>query len=1399
MRLSQEQIRRMIEGRGGSGGGGGGSLDPSALAGMASQAWVEEGYISKAFWNELFIIHKKVTTVVMNGETEVSRTVTTNTVFEPNEVPSETSTTDPNTGYVTTVTTEVDNIQAKKGVWTNFFLSALGKNDSGGGGGGSTTLAGLLDVELTTPISNGQALIYNSTLGKWVNGAAGMSQADADLRYLKLAGGTLTGNLAIRGTYDLYQSDNGVSSIAYPGYRIYDINGNIASQYIGIVDPNGYNGFWIGARNYDTEGTMVADKGIGLAINKNGEGYWTVHEPASFRNAIGVYSSTETDSKYLPLTAGSTKALTGSLYLSSRSKGIFIPYTVSESSVNIPLIYDNSANLWIGSTETASTHHIGSTYISAGHNGTNGNETIYICVPNDANTNGTNYAVLHLGNYTTHLDSRYVTLSTAQTVTGVKTFTPQQIFTNGIKIGPYEIVADTENNGLHVKGGLYTDTFVSALGANSGGGGGGSSTLAGLNDVQLTLPISNGQALIYNSSLDMWVNGVAGMDQSTADARYLKLTGGTLTGNLTIKGTYNLYQSNNGVISIYYPGYRMYDTNGKLASQYIGIVNPNGYNGFWISACNYDANGTQIADKGIGLAINKNGEGYWTVHEPASFRNAIGVYSSTECDAKYLKLINSGIIDGHKVKLNGIDIEVPVAYKIPSPGSFVNGYWHKLGEYVTAGDSSCLVLTIYDGRGYNSEAEQNSIARIVIKDGWQSTRAAENSVGVTIERFGNYFDLQCLIVATAHNAGAVWIYFPWQYTAGTYMVSGQYTTWTHNIYTTDNPDTSDNDTTAEPVTNQTLDSTYAHSYLYLDNAYTNSNVASATKLQTARLIWGNSFNGTENVNGDINMEIGTYVKFKIGNDYTSALGVWGTGYDLLNIGYYTTLDKSYATNIYGNILRLYGSSSNLGILINTDGNVGVGTITPSYKLDVNGTINCTSIRIGGYTITADSSNGALRINSAGLYADTYISALGSNSGGGGGGVTLSEPLYSINNAGLGSPTGSGKTIVWNGTQWTYGTISSGTITSVGMTVPTGFSVSPSSIQSSGTFAITFSSGYSLPTNTKQSNWDTAYDMRHFHDNLNVLNGLTQTKMSNWDTAYDMRHSHNNLIVLNDITSTKVSHWDTAYGWGDHAIAGYSTPSSVATQLQTYAKIQNGTITIGDSSITPLTSDSGTFWGQSWQSGGTVSGNMSSVGNITTSSHGSNYIEGFRTIELYGDSSAGYGGYIDFHYNNSSSDYTSRIIENESGILSLLSPNVCGLMVGGYSGDYVQIGQVRLIYDYSNNAIKVEKSDGTAANLYATGGVSALGMSAGVSSIDAMTFGNLKVNNTLTFGNNYASIYMDDFLYIDSNSNISVNGVEFENSNAHISKLYLDSSRYIYVSSGKLYYYNGSIAKEIALV
>jgi hypothetical protein len=50
----------------------------------------------------------------------------------------------------------------------------------------------------------------------------------------------------------------------------------------------------------------------------------------------------------------------------------------------------------------------------------------------------------------------------------------------------------------------------------------------------------------------------------------------------------------------------------------------------------------------------------------------------------------------------------------------------------------------------------------------------------------------------------------------------------------------------------------------------------------------------------------------------------------------------------------------------------------------------------------------------------------------------------------------------------------GTVTSVGMTVPTGLSVSGSPITTSGTLAVSLASGYSIPTTAKQTEWDTAY-------------------------------------------------------------------------------------------------------------------------------------------------------------------------------------------------------------------------------------------------------------------------------------------------------------------------------------
>ena len=70
-----------------------------------------------------------------------------------------------------------------------------------------------------------------------------------------------------------------------------------------------------------------------------------------------------------------------------------------------PLICHNGDNIWIGSYKTATKHHAGKgnggkLLLSAGYNADSkkGYDTVYISVPNDDNTNATNYKVIHTGN-----------------------------------------------------------------------------------------------------------------------------------------------------------------------------------------------------------------------------------------------------------------------------------------------------------------------------------------------------------------------------------------------------------------------------------------------------------------------------------------------------------------------------------------------------------------------------------------------------------------------------------------------------------------------------------------------------------------------------------------------------------------------------------------------------------------------------------------------------------------------------------------------------------------------------------------------------------------------------------------------------------------------------------------
>ena len=76
-----------------------------------------------------------------------------------------------------------------------------------------------------------------------------------------------------------------------------------------------------------------------------------------------------------------------------------------------------------------------------------------------------------------------------------------------------------------------------------------------------------------------------------------------------------------------------------------------------------------------------------------------------------------------------------------------------------------------------------------------------------------------------------------------------------------------------------------------------------------------------------------------------------------------------------------------------------------------------------------------------------------------------------------TPANAARNLTINGTTYDLTadrTWNVGTVTSVGLSAPTGFSVTGSPVTGSGTLGLSFAAGYSLPTNIKQGNWDDAY-------------------------------------------------------------------------------------------------------------------------------------------------------------------------------------------------------------------------------------------------------------------------------------------------------------------------------------
>lgn len=397
----------------------------------------------------------------------------------------------------------------------------------------------------------------------------------------------------------------------------------------------------------------------------------------------------------------------------------------------------------------------------------------------------------------------------------------------------------------------------------------------------------------------------------------------------------------------------------------------------------------------------------------------------------------------------------------------------------------------------------------------------------------------------------------------------------------------------------------------------------------------------------------------------------------------------------------------------------------------------------------------------------------------------------------------------------------GTVTSVGLSMPTGFSVSNSPVTSSGTLSVGIATGYFIPTTTQRTTWNGKQDA--ISDLATIRSGaaagatavqpsaISDMATQTWvgQQGFITASALSSYLPLTGGTLTGALHMGSAAGaspyiyWGDSSYAYIGEDSDDHITLRgdkgvniltgsNYELQWNGNTlatqnwVVAQGYVTSNQIHEVEWWGQSMNADGVVEGNMTGVGNISFLSSGKN-IGGL----LYFDTTNGRVG-VSQSSPSHKLDVNGNIHTNSAYYLDgkLFANNNSGLHIG-YS-----FADADLPTTIWGDGISFRSIDGT------YGECTTIGTKYGIMGNDFIGVTNKfrfeydSTNNTVWVLKadgtpvNFASMGGVSALGVGSSGTPSIDSLR-------VTRIYFDATKYLEVSGSTLRYYNGSSYITIA--